>query len=66
MQLLSEGKYNEPSCPSVSVDDTGKHLCYSGIYQLATGKTKDRVQSLEEALSLMNDTTEQRILRIAV
>ena len=65
MQLLSEGKSdNEASCSSVSVDDRGKHLCYSGIYQLATGKTEDGVQSLEEALSLMDGTPEQRILRI--
>ena len=63
MQLLSEGKY-EPSCPSVPVDDTGKHLCYSGIYQLVTGKTEDGVQMLEEALSLMDGTPERKILRI--
>jgi len=65
IQLLSEGKY-ELSCPSVLVHDRGKHLCYRGIYQLVTGKTEDGVQHLQEALSLMDDTSdsEQRILRI--
>ena len=65
MQLLSEGKY-EPSCSSVPRDDRGKHLCYSGIYQLVTGKTEDGVQLLQEALSLMDGTPEQRILRIII
>ena len=67
MQLLSEAKNtldNEASCSSVSVGDKGKHLCYSGIYLLVTGNTEDGVQCLEEALSLMNDTHEHRILRI--
>ena len=65
MQLFSEGKY-EPLCPLVPVDDRGKHLCYSGIYQLVTGKTEDGVQILEEALSLMHGTPEQKILRIII
>ena len=67
MQLLCEAKKyldNEAPCSSVSVGDKGKHLCYSGIYLLVTGKTEDGVQCLEEALSLMNDTHEHRILRI--
>ena len=67
MQLLSEAKNtldNEASCSSVLVGDKGKHLCYSCIYLLVTGNTEDGVQCLEEALSLMNDTHEHRILRI--
>ena len=63
-QLLSEAKNNEVSCSSVSDGDKGKYLCYSGIYELATGKAENGVQFLEEALSLMNGTTEQRIVRI--
>ena len=69
MQLLSEAQRNldnEASCSSVSVGDKGKLLCYSGIYLLVTGKTEDGVQCLEEALSLMNDTPEHRILSIIV
>ena len=65
MQLLSEAKYN-PSCLSVPVDDRRKQLCYSGIYQLVTGKAEDGVQILEEALSLMHGTPEQKILRIII
>ncbi|KAL9983926.1 hypothetical protein ACROYT_G006172 [Oculina patagonica] len=64
MPLLSEAKKSEASCSSVSFGDKGKHLCCSGIYQLVTGKTEEGVQCLEEALSLMNGTPEQRILRI--
>ena len=60
MQLISDGKY-EPSSPD---NDIGKHLCYSGIYQLVTGKTEHGVQLLQEALSLMNGDPEQRILKI--
>ena len=65
MQLFSEGKY-EPLCPLVPVDDRGKLLCYSGIYQLVTGKTEDGVQNLEEALFLMHGTPEQKILKIII
>jgi len=61
--LLSEGKC-EASCPSVLVDEVGKHRCYSGMYQMATGKTENGVQMLEEALSLMDGTPEQKILKI--
>ena len=64
-QLLSEGKY-ELLRPLVPVDDGGKHLCYSGIYQLVTGKTEDGVQILEEAFSLMHGTPERKILRIII
>ena len=49
LQLLSNGKH-EPSSPD---DDKGKHLCYSGIYQMVTGKTEDGVQLLEE-VSFLN------------
>ncbi len=66
MQLLLEAKNNEASSYSVSVGDKGKHLCYSGIYQLVTGNTEDGVKCLEDALSLMNSSSEQRILRITV
>jgi len=46
--------------------EKGKHLCYSGMYQLVTSKTKDGVECLEEALRSMNGSPEQRILRIIV
>ena len=63
MQLLSEGKYGSSRHP-VPVNDKAKHFCYSGIYQLVTGKTEDGVQLLQEAISLMDGTPEQVILRI--
>lgn len=66
MQLLSEAKDADEPCSSVSNVDKGKHLSYSGIYELVTGKTEDGVKHLEEALRSMNDTPEQRIIRIIV
>ena len=64
MLLLSEVMDIEASCASVCVDDKGKRLCYCGIYQLVDSQTEAGVQSLKEALSLMSDTPEKRILRI--
>lgn len=64
MPLLTEVMDIEASCASVSVDDKGKRLCYSGIYQLVDGQTEAGVQSLKEAFSLMSDTPEQMILKI--
>ena len=65
VQLFSEGKY-EPLCPLLPVDDRGKHLCYSGIYQLVIGKRENGVQILEGALSMMHGTPEHQILRIII
>ena len=64
MKLLLEAEYKQESCSSFSVGNEGKLLCYRGICQLASGKTEDGVQSLQKALPLMNDSPEQRILKI--
>lgn len=67
MLLLSEASEMmgiEATCASVYIDDKGKRLCYSGIYLLVDGQTEAGVQSLKEAVSLMNDTPEQSILKI--
>ena len=63
-QLLSKARDVEELHSPVSDSDRGKRLCYNGIYQLANGKTEDGVQCLEDALSLMNSSPEQRILRL--
>ena len=49
---------------SLSVDDKRKILCYKGICQLVSGKIDDGAQNLQEALCLMSDSPEQRILSI--
>ena len=49
---------------SLSVDDKGKLFCYRGICQMASGKMDDGAQNLQKALCLMNDSPEQRILRV--
>ena len=64
MKLLSEAADNQVSRSSFLAGNEGKLLCYRGICQLASGKSEEGVQSLEEALSLMNGSREQRILRI--
>ena len=61
MKLLSEADDKNVSFP---VHNEGKLLCYRGICQLASEKIDDGVQSLTEALSMMNGSPEQRILRI--
>ena len=64
MTFLSKAEDKQMSCCSFSVGNKGKLLCYRGICQMTSGKTDDGVQSLTEALSLMNSSPEQRILRI--
>ena len=64
MKLLSEAADKQVSCSSFSTGTNGKHLCYRGICQVASGKSEEGVQSLQEALPLMNGSPEQRILRI--
>ena len=50
---------------SLSVDkDKSKLLCYRGICQLVLGKNDDGAQNLQNALCLMSDSPEQRILRV--
>ena len=49
---------------SLSVDDKRKILSYKGICQLVSGKIDDGAQNLQEALCLMSDSPEQRILSI--
>ena len=49
---------------SLSIDDKRKLLCYKGVCQLASGKIDDGIQSLQKALCLMSDSSEERILRV--
>ena len=65
MKLLSEAADDQVSSSSFLAGNEGKFLCYRGICQVASGKSEEGVQSLQEALSLMNGSAEQRILRIA-
>ena len=61
MTLLSEA-----DGLSLSVDDKAKIRCYRGICQLVSGKIDDGAQNLQDALYLMSDSPEQRILRVTV
>ena len=64
MKCLSKAGNLEESCYPVSNSDRAKRLCYNGICQLANGKTVDGVQCLKDAVSLMNNSPEHRILGI--
>ena len=63
-EAAAKARHVEDSCYPVSDSDRGKRLFYNGIYQLASGKTEDGVQCLEDAVSLMNNSPAQRIFRL--
>ena len=64
MELLSEAEEHQARSSSVTAGEKGKRLCYLGFYQLVTGQTQNGVQSLREALSLMDNSAEETVLRI--
>ena len=66
MQLLSEAREILAKSSPVASDEKGKYLCYSGICQLVAEETESGVQCLHEALSLMNNSAEQTILRLII
>ena len=66
MPLLSEARRLQSLTTTSCPEERGKHLCYSGIYQLVVGKTEDGVESLEEAISLLNKTAELKVLRLMI
>ena len=66
MLLLSEASRLQSLTTATCPEEKGKHLCYSGIYQLVVGKTQDGVGSLEEAISLLNNTAEHKVLRLMI
>ena len=66
MQFLSKVSEIQPAPPPVSSDEEAKHLCYLGIHYLTIGKAERGVQCLQEALSLMNNSAEQRIHRLLI
>ena len=65
-KLLSESKELQLSTSFYSDGEKGKHLCYFGIYQLVIGKTEDGMKVLQDALSSMNTSPEQTILRVII
>ena len=65
-QFLSKVNEIHEETTRVPTDVKGKYLCYFGIYQLVIGKTESGVQCLQEALSLLNNSTEHTILRLIV
>ena len=66
LQLLSEVNEIGDAIYPLSSDEKAKYLCYFGICQLVIGKTEIGVQSLQEALPLMDNSPEQKILRLVI
>ena len=66
MQLLKKAYEMQSTSCSGSDDERGKYLCYFGICQLVIGEVKSGIQCLLEAVSLMHESGEQKILRLVV
>lgn len=66
LKLLREvDKIRQAATPCTS-DEKAKYLCYFGMYQLVTGETESGVKYLQEALPLMRNSPEHRILRLVI
>ena len=66
MQLLKKAYEIQSKSCLVSDDERSKYLCYFGICQLVNGEVESGIQCLQEALSLMRESGEQKILRLVV
>ena len=66
MEFLSTVNEIEAKASLVPTDVRGKYLCYFGINRLVIGKTESGIHCLQEALSLLNNSPEQTILRVVV
>ena len=67
MQLLKKAyEIQSLSSSSVSDDERSKYKCYFGICELVIGEDESGIQCLQEALSLMRESGEQKILRLVV
>ena len=66
MQLLKKAYEIQSKSCLVSDNERSKYLCYFGICQLVNGEVESGIQCLQEALSLMRESGEQKILRLVV
>ena len=66
MQLLKKAYEIQSKSCLVSDDERSKYLCYFGICQLVNGEVESGIQCLQEALSLMRESGEQKILKLVV
>ena len=67
MQLLKKAyEIQSTSLSSVSNDETSKYKCYVGICELVIGEDESGIQCLQDALCLMRESGEQKILRLVV
>ncbi|XP_068688411.1 uncharacterized protein [Montipora foliosa] len=67
MQLLKKAyEIQSLSSSAVSDDERSKYKCYFGICELVIGEDESGIQCLQEALSLMRESGEDKILRLVV
>ncbi|XP_068750731.1 uncharacterized protein [Montipora capricornis] len=66
MQVLKKAYEMQSTSCSGSDDERSKYLCYFGICQLVIGEVKSGMQCLLEAVSLMHEIGEQKILKLVV
>ncbi|XP_068688380.1 uncharacterized protein [Montipora foliosa] len=67
MQFLKKAyEIQSKSSSSVSNDERSKYKCYFGICELVIGEDESGIQCLQDALCLMRETGEQKILRLVV
>ncbi|XP_068679810.1 uncharacterized protein [Montipora foliosa] len=66
MQLLKKAYEIQSKSCLVSDNERSKYLCYFGICQLVNSEVESGIQCLQDALSLMRESGEQKILRLVV
>ena len=66
LKLLREVDEIRQAATPFTSDEKAKYLWYFGMYQLVIGETESGVKYLQEALPLMRNSPEHRILRLVI
>ena len=66
LKLLREVDEIRQAATPCTSDEKAKYLCYFGMYELVIGETESGVKYLQEALPLMRNSPEHRILRLVI
>lgn len=66
LKLLREVDEIRQAATPCTRDEKAKYLCYLGMYHLVTREIESGVECLQEALPLMSNSPEHRILRLVI
>ena len=66
LKLLREVDEIRQAATPCTRDEKAKYLCYFGMYHLVTREIESGVKCLQEALPLMSNSPEHRILRLVI